>query len=48
MARLEIMTVLLSVRALLETKNEEKALEVINEVLEEARGTPRERPKEVQ
>ena len=37
------MTVLLSVKALLETKNEEKALEVINEVLEEARGIPCER-----
>jgi len=41
MTRLEVMTVLLSVKALLETDNTDKALEVINEVLDEARTAPK-------
>lgn len=41
MTRLEVMTMLLSVKALLETDNTEKALEVINEVLDEARTVPK-------
>ena len=41
MTRLEVMTVLLSVKALIETDNSDKALEVINEVLDEARANPK-------
>jgi len=41
MTRLEVMTVLLSVKALIETDNSDKALEVINEVLDEARTNPK-------
>ena len=41
MTRLEIMTLLLSIKALLESNNVEKALEVINEVIEEARSAPK-------
>ena len=41
MTRLEVMTMLLSVKGLLETDNTEKALEVINEVLDEARTIPK-------
>ena len=41
MTRLEIMTVLLSIKALLETDNKEKALEVIEEVLAEAKSAPK-------
>jgi transcriptional regulator with XRE-family HTH domain len=41
MTRLEIMTVLLSVKVLLETNNTDKAIEVINEVLDEARTAPK-------
>jgi len=41
MTRLEVLTVLLSVKALIETDNADKAIEVINEVLDEARATPK-------
>jgi pentatricopeptide repeat protein len=41
MTRLEVMTVLLSLKALLEKGDSEKALEVINEILEEARTVPK-------
>ena len=37
MTRLELLTLLLSIKALLESDNEEKAMEVIDEVIEEAR-----------
>ncbi len=35
--RLELLTVLLSIRALLENGNNEKALELINEIISEAK-----------
>jgi hypothetical protein len=35
--RLELLTVLLSIKALLETGNKEKALELVNEVISEAK-----------
>ena len=41
MSRLEIMTVLLSLKALLESDNTEKAKELIDEVLDEARTKPK-------
>ena len=41
MTKPEILTVLLSLKALLETKNEKKALEVIDEVIDEVRHKPR-------
>lgn len=37
MTRLEILTLLLSLKALLESNNTEKALELINEVIAEAK-----------
>ena len=37
MARLELLTVLLSIKALLESDNKDKALELINEVISEAK-----------
>ncbi len=37
MARLELLTVLLSIKALLESDNQDKALELINEVIAEAK-----------
>lgn len=37
MTRLELMTVLLSIKALLEDGRTEKALELINEVIKEAK-----------
>lgn len=37
MTRLEILTLLLSLKALLESGNNEKALELINEVISEAK-----------
>lgn len=37
MARLELLTVLLSIKALLESDNQDKALELINEVIVEAK-----------
>lgn len=37
MARLELLTVLLSIKALLESDNKEKALELIKEVIAEAK-----------
>ena len=37
MTRLELLTVLLSIKALLESDNNEKALELINEVIAEAK-----------
>ena len=37
MTRLELLTVLLSIRALLESDNKDKALELINEVIAEAK-----------
>ena len=37
LTRLEILTVLLSLKALLETNNIEKALELIDEVIKEAK-----------
>lgn len=37
MARLEILTIMLSLQALLETGNTEKAKEVIEEVIKEAK-----------
>jgi hypothetical protein len=37
MTRLELLTLLLSVKALIESDNIEKAMEIINEVIEEAR-----------
>ncbi len=36
MARSELLTVLLSIKALLESDNKDKALELINEVIAEA------------
>ena len=40
MTKPEIMTLLLSLKALLETENQEKALEVIREVLDEIKTKP--------
>ena len=37
MTRLELLTLLLSIKALLESDNKEKALELINEVINEAK-----------
>ena len=37
MTRLELLTLLLSIKALLESNNKEKALELINEVISEAK-----------
>lgn len=37
MTRLELLTVLLSIKALLESDNKDKALELINEVISEAK-----------
>ncbi|MBU5480931.1 hypothetical protein [Blautia sp. MSJ-19] len=37
MTRLELLTVLLSIKALLEGDNQEKALELVNEVIAEAK-----------
>lgn len=37
MTRLELLTLLLSIKALIESGNIEKAMEIINEVIEEAR-----------
>ncbi len=37
MSRLEILTLLLSLKALLESNNTDKALELINEVITEAK-----------
>ena len=37
MTRLELLTVLLSIKALLEGGNQEKALELVNEVIAEAK-----------
>lgn len=37
MTRLELLTLLLSIKALLESNNTEKALELINEVIKEAK-----------
>ncbi len=37
MTRLELLTVLLSIKALLESDNKDKALELINEVIAEAK-----------
>lgn len=37
MARLELLTVLLSIKALLESDNKDKALELIKEVIAEAK-----------
>ena len=37
MTRLELLTLLLSIKALLESGNSEKALELINEVIQEAK-----------
>lgn len=37
MTRLELLTVLLSIKALLESDNNDKALELINEVIAEAK-----------
>lgn len=37
MTRLELLTLLLSIKALLEGDNKEKALELINEVIAEAK-----------
>lgn len=37
MTRLELLTVLLSIKALLESDNTKKALELINEVISEAK-----------
>ena len=37
MTRLELLTLLLSLKALLESGNNEKALELINEVISEAK-----------
>lgn len=39
MTRLELLTLLLSIKALLESNNHEKALELINEVIAEAKNT---------
>ena len=39
MTRLELLTVLLSIKALLEGDNKEKALELVNEVIAEAKTT---------
>ncbi len=38
MTRLELLAVLLSIKALLESDNSDKALELINEVIAEAKG----------
>ena len=40
MTRLELLTVLLSIKALLESNNVDKALELINEVIAEAKVQP--------
>ena len=37
MTRLEVLTLLLSIKALLESDNKEKALELIDEVIKEAK-----------
>ena len=37
MTRLELLTLLLSIKALLESNNTDKALELINEVIKEAK-----------
>ena len=37
MTRLELLTMLLSLKALLETENNDKALELVNEVIAEAK-----------
>ncbi|MEE0322622.1 MAG: hypothetical protein UDQ15_12205 [Ruminococcus sp.] len=37
MTRLELLTLLLSIKALLESDNKEKALELIDEVIKEAK-----------
>lgn len=37
MTRLELLTVLLSIKALLESDNKDKALELVNEVIAEAK-----------
>lgn len=37
MARLELLTLLLAIKALLESGNNEKALELVNEVIAEAK-----------
>jgi hypothetical protein len=37
MARLELLTLLLSIKALIESGNTEKTMEIITEVIEEAR-----------
>ena len=37
MTRLELLTLLLSIKALLESDNTDKALELINEVIDEAK-----------
>ena len=39
MTRLELLTLLLSIKALLESDNTEKALELINEVINEAKNS---------
>ena len=39
MTRLELLTLLLSIKALLESNNTEKALELINEVINEAKNS---------
>lgn len=39
MTRLELLTLLLSIKALLESNNTEKALELINEVITEAKNS---------
>lgn len=44
MTRLELLTVLLSIKALLESDNKDKALELINEVIYEAKSTGRQKP----
>ena len=41
MTRLEILTLLISLEALLETGNEEKAKELIKKVIKEAETTPK-------
>ena len=39
MTRLELLTLLLSIKALLESNNTDKALELINEVINEAKNS---------